>query len=478
MCSIEATGGESRSRASESPFRLLPKVDRVLEAPEIGPLLAAHSRKLVREALQEELEGMRRRAASGSLTEEEVAVSALRERLEARLSERLRPYYRRVINGTGVLLHTGLGRAPLAESVKEALTGTATRAQRVELRLDSGRRGGRDRGCAALLEELLGCEAATVVNNNAAATLLVLAALARGKKVLLSRGEMVEIGGSYRVPEILEESGALLREVGTTNRTHLRDYAKALDEEAEEVGMILKVHTSNYRVVGFTREVDVAALVGLGREHGVPVVHDLGSGCLVDLEARDRPGEPRVQDSLAAGADLVCFSGDKLLGGPQAGILAGSRDLVERCRRHPLFRALRPGRLIYTALEATLRLYQQGEEEALRQIPALAGLLIPEEELRARAEALEAQLGALEAIEHSVVPCRSQAGSGSLPTEEYPSWAVRLKPRAGSLEDLAKELRTGEPPILGRVQDDGLLLDVRTLDDEELPEIAARLREL
>ena len=471
------TSVEDPIASSSRPFRLLPKVDRVLEAPEIEPLLARHSRKLVREALREELEELRRRAADGSLTEDDVEITALRRSLEERLTKRLRPYYRRVINATGVILHTGLGRAPLAPSAVEELTRTQGRSQRVEMRLGSGRRGGRDRGCALLLEELLGCEAATVVNNNAAATLIVLAALARGRKVLLSRGEMVEIGGSYRVPEILAESGAILREVGTTNRTHARDYQEAMDEE---VGMILKVHTSNYRVVGFTKEVDIASLVEIGRERGVPVVHDLGSGCVVDLAAHRHPGEAWVQDSLRAGADLVCFSGDKLLGGPQAGVLAGRREAVDRCRSHPLFRAMRPGRLVYTALEATLRLYQQGEETALTEIPALARLTTPGEELERRAAALNDLLGARlgdgrGAVHHEVVRCESQAGSGSLPAREIPSWAVRLTPREGSLEELAAALRTGEPPIVARARDDGLLLDVRTLDDEELPEIASRL---
>lgn len=473
------TSVEDPSAPSGRPFRLLPKVDRVLEAPEIEPLLARHSRKLVVEALREELEELRRRAADGSLTEDDVEISGLCQSLDERLTERLRPYYRRVINATGVILHTGLGRAPLARSAVEELARTQSHAQRVEVRLGTGRRGGRDRGCGLLLEELLGCEAATVVNNNAAATLIVLAALARGRKVLLSRGEMVEIGGSYRVPEILAESGAVLREVGTTNRTHVRDYVEAMDEE---VGMILKVHTSNYRVVGFTTEVDLAALVEIGRQHGVPVVHDLGSGCVVDLAARGRPGEALVQDSLQAGADLVCFSGDKLLGGPQAGILAGKREAVDRCRSHPLFRAMRPGRLVYTALEATLRLYQQGEETALEEIPALARLTMPEEALKRRAEALDELLGARPAghgvVDHEVVQCQSQAGSGSLPAREIPSWGVRLTPRDGSLDELAAALRTGDPSILARARDDGLLLDMRTLDDDELPEIATRLAEL
>lgn len=458
-------------------FRLLPAVDRLLDDPALQPLLEAYSRKLVKEAIDQDLESLRQAARDGTLTEDAVAPAAVARRLEAHLAERLQRYYRRVINGTGVILHTGLGRAPLAPSAVDALAGTAGHAQRVEIRLGTGQRGGRDLGCSRLLVELIGCEAAAVVNNNAAATLLILAALARGKKVLLSRGEMVEIGGSYRVPDIMEESGAVLQGVGTTNRTHERDYRNAIDEDT---GMILKVHTSNYRVMGFTKEVDLPTLAALGREHGIPVVHDLGSGCLVDLHAHGRPGEELVQESVDAGADLVCFSGDKLLGGPQAGILAGKQPAVERCREHPLFRAMRPGRLIYTALEATLRLYQEGEERALEEIPALRRLMLGLPELEARAEALAESLRqtGLEGLEVSVVPCHSQAGSGSLPTREYESRAVQLSVAEGAdltIDTLATHLRTGDPAILTRAQDDALLLDVRTLDEEELGMIAARL---
>ncbi|HUP21487.1 MAG TPA: L-seryl-tRNA(Sec) selenium transferase [Thermoanaerobaculia bacterium] len=385
------------------------------------------------------------------------------------------PYYRRVVNGTGVILHTGLGRAPLPKEAVEAITASAGHPQRVEIDLATGERGGRDRGCARLLEELLGCEAATVVNNNAAATLLILAALARGRSVIVSRGELVEIGGSFRIPDVLREGGVELREVGTTNRTHLRDYREAIDEQT---AMLLKVHTSNYRVVGSTSEVEIEALIELGREHGLPVVHDLGSGCLIDLAARGLPGEQLVSRSIQAGVDLVCFSGDKLLGGPQAGIIAGSRKAVELCRRHPLFRAVRPGRLIYAALEATLRIYRDGEARALREIPAVRSLLAREEELRERAEDLAGRLQALEGLDVTALPCESQAGSGSLPTREYPSWGVSLVPRAGSADRLAELLRDGEPAILARVWEAAVLLDVRTLEDDEIPWIAQRLEEI
>jgi L-seryl-tRNA(Ser) seleniumtransferase len=456
-------------------LRRIPKVDLLLVSAEVAPLLEVYPRAEVVRAVRETLERLRREALGGSLDEGALAAGAVAARLAEDLERRYRPFYRRVVNATGVILHTGLGRAPLAPEAVAALAELGARPQRLEIDLETGRRGGRDEGCARLLRELTGAEAATVVNNNAAATLIILAALARGRKVLLSRGEMVEIGGSFRVPEVLSESGALLVEVGTTNRTHEKDYREAVDGE---VGLILKVHTSNYRVVGFTREVAIGKLVAIGREAGVPVAHDLGSGCLVDLAAHGRPGEPTVRSSVEAGADLVCFSGDKLLGGPQAGIVVGRKDAVDRCRRHPLFRALRPGRLTYTALEATLRLYLGGDEEAIRKVPVLARLLADEPELRRRARRLARRLGGLPGLAVKAVACESQAGSGSLPARDYPSWAARLVPRDRSVDDLAAALRGGDPPILARVHGEALLLDVRTLESDAFGVVEERLRQL
>jgi L-seryl-tRNA(Ser) seleniumtransferase len=380
-----------------------------------------------------------------------------------------------VINATGVVLHTGLGRSSLAAEAVAAVGELATRPQRLEIDLESAERGGRDGGCARLLTEILGCEAATVVNNNAAATLVALAALAAGRKVVLSRGELVEIGGSYRIPEIIRQSGAELAEVGTTNRTHLRDYEEALDDGT---GALLKVHTSNYQVKGFTSEVEIEQLASVGREHGVPVIHDLGSGCLIELERFGLPADQLVQRSLAAGADLVCFSGDKLLGGPQAGILAGSAVAVERCRKHPLFRAMRPGRLIYTALEATLRTYLDGPEAVTARIPTLAQLTAPVDELRVRARELADLAKPPKGLQLEVAECRSQAGSGSLPLEEIPSWGIRLRSAELSAEELTRKLRLGEPAVLGRVQDDAVVLDLRTVAEDELKLVRARLESL
>jgi L-seryl-tRNA(Ser) seleniumtransferase len=451
-------------------LRSLPPVDRLLASPSFQPLIEAHSRGEVLRELRQVLAAMRRNAAG--LTPGDLGEEAIRRRVAEGLERRSLPYYRRVINGTGIILHTGLGRAVLAPEVAQALAQLAPHPQRLEIDLETGQRGGRDEGCTALLRDLIGCEDATVVNNNAAATLLILAALARGRHVILSRGELVEIGGSFRIPAVLRESGAVLVEVGTTNRTHLQDYAEAI---AAETGMILKVHTSNYRIQGFTCEVEIEELVALGKRHRLPVVHDVGSGCLIDLASRGVSGETVLQRSIAAGVDLICCSGDKLLGGPQAGIILGRKQAVDLCRRHPLFRAMRPGRLVYTALEATLRLYLAGEERAIERIPILRRLFAPPAVLRRRAQRLARRLEPV-AASVSVARCTSQAGSGSLPTRDLASWGVRLLPEHRSVESLATELRAGDPAVLARVHEGALLFDIRTLEDEELPVIAERLR--
>ena len=450
--------------------RAIPKVDRLLASSNFASLLEHHPRTEVTESLRETLETVRAEISGGA--EPDLTLSALALRVETRLAERSLPSYRRVINATGIVLHTGLGRAALPEEAVQAIADTAPFSQRLEIDLATGERGGRDEGCSSLLRELTGGEAATVVNNNAGATLLILAAIARGKKVVLSRGEMVEIGGSYRIPDVLEESGARLSEVGTTNRTHLKDYRNAIDPDT---GMLLKVHPSNYRIEGFTAEVEIEELAALGREHGIPVVHDLGSGCMIDLAQRGVTGETVLRRSVAAGVDLVCCSGDKLLGGPQAGIILGRKEAVDRCRNHPLFRALRPGRLIYTALEATLRLYRTGEETAVARIPALRKLLESDEVLRKRARRLHRGLTGLPGLRAELVQCQSQAGSGSLPARNFPSWGVRITSENEAIGDLAARLRTGTPSVLARIQDEALLFDARTLEDPEVGLVVDRL---
>lgn len=456
-------------------LRSIPQVDKVLATAELESVVEAYSREAVKRVLRDHFDALRTRALAGTLDRSELDPAHVRTSVEVELARRSIPFYQRVINATGVILHTGLGRSPLPAAAVAALRDRAGRPVRVEVDLESGDRGGRDTGCARLLCELTGAEAACVVNNNAGATLLILAAIARGREVIVSNGELVEIGGSYRVPSIMEESGAKLRAVGTTNRTHERDYEGAI---GEQTGMLLKVHTSNYRVEGFTHEVEIDELVTLGRRHDVPVVHDLGSGCLVDLERRGIQGEPHVARSLEAGADLVCFSGDKLLGGPQSGLILGTHEAVERCRRHPLFRALRPCRLTYLALEEVLRLYQDGEEAAIEAIPALRRLLSPVVTLAGRARSLAENLKNLDGVTIEVTEAESQAGSGSLPARTISTYAVSVRPKERKTAELARKLRTGDPSVFARVRDEAILLDLRTIDDDEFPLIEARLREV
>lgn len=456
-------------------LRKLPQVDRFIQDPRVEPLVISHSRNLVLAEMRNLLESLRKRALDGVLEESHLDPEAIVSELSQRLEQRSHSFYARVINATGVVLHTGLGRAPLAPEVADTLGELARHPLRVEIDLDSGQRGGRDHGCRDLLCEITGAEDATVVNNNAGATLLLLAALARGRDVLISHGELVEIGGSFRVPEIMEEGGARLKAVGTTNRTRTSDYAQAVDDET---GMILKVHTSNYRVVGFTEEVEIEGLVEIGKKHGVAVVHDMGSGSLIDLDQLGHPGESMVAESISAGCDLVCFSGDKLLGGPQAGIICGSHESVERCRKHPLFRALRPCRLTYIALEQTLRIYLRGDENAASDLPSLERLLADPAVLEERARSLVSSLQSVAGVTASQAPHSSLAGSGSLPTRAIESRAVALGIEGLSASDLATCLRTGIPAILPIVRDDTVLLDVRTIAEDEVQLVAGRVEEI
>jgi L-seryl-tRNA(Ser) seleniumtransferase len=373
----------------------------------------------------------------------------LSARLQAELAEARAPSLRRVLNATGVIVHTNLGRAPLAAEALARVHEVARGYSNLELDLDDGTRGSRQDHLAALVRRLTGAEAALVVNNNAAAVLLALAAIAEGREVVVSRGELVEIGDGFRIPEVLARSGARLVEVGTTNRTRAADYERAI---GPDTAMLLRVHQSNFRLVGFTELPHLADVATVAHAHGLPLVDDLGSGVLADV-----PGEPSARESLAAGADLVCFSGDKLLGGPQAGIVAGRADLVERLRRHPLQRALRVDKLTLAALEGTLLLHL----DAPARIPALRMLGEDAEVVRARANRLAELTGGT--VEETV----ARVGGGALPLAELPSYACALD------ESLAGPLRAGEPPVVGIVRDGKLLLDCRTLADDELAEVAA-----
>jgi L-seryl-tRNA(Ser) seleniumtransferase len=379
----------------------------------------------------------------------------LRARLDVELAGVRRPKLRRVLNATGVIVHTNLGRAPLPATALERVHEIARGYSNLEFDLDRGARGSRQDHAVDILRRLTGAEAALVVNNNAGAVLLALAALAEGREVVVSRGELIEIGDGFRIPDVLAGSGARLVEVGTTNRTRAEDYERAI---GPDTAVLLRVHQSNFRVVGFAELPETSRLAAIAARHDLPLVDDLGSGALVPL-----PDEPAVRDALVAGADLVCFSGDKLLGGPQAGIVVGRAELVQKLRRHPLQRALRADKLTLAALEGTLMLYLD-RERALREVPALRMVVEDADAVRARAQRLAELTGG--AVEETV----ARVGGGALPLAELPSFACALE------EDLAEPLRRGEPPVVGVLRDGRLLLDCRTLADGELDEVAAAVR--
>ncbi|MBP1725043.1 MAG: L-seryl-tRNA(Sec) selenium transferase [Deltaproteobacteria bacterium] len=382
----------------------------------------------------------------------------------------------RVVNGTGIIVHTNLGRSLLCQEALERLQLIGSGYSNLEYDLEAGSRGSRYVHAEAILREITGAEGALVVNNNAGAVLLVLNTLAQGREVVVSRGELVEIGGSFRIPDVMTRSGARLREVGCTNRTHLEDYRAAI---GPETALLLKVHASNYQISGFTAEVDLATLVALGRAHNLPVMDDLGSGCFVDLSRFGLRGEPLVQDSVRSGADVITFSGDKLLGGPQAGIILGRKEIVERLRKSPLTRALRVDKFTLAALEATLRLYRD-EETAVRAIPTLRMIAIEVEILATRAQSLadRIRMAVGSGAEVAVVDGASQVGGGALPVQTLPSKLVALTSRRLSAARLEANFRGNQPPIIGRVEQERFLLDVRTLqlgDDEVIVAAAARL---
>jgi L-seryl-tRNA(Ser) seleniumtransferase len=376
---------------------------------------------------------------------------------------------KRLINATGVILHTNLGRAPLCREALERIVEVAGGYSNLEYNLQEGKRGLRYDHVRQLLCALAGAEDALVVNNNAAAVLLVLNSLAEGREAIVSRGELIEIGGEFRIPEVMEKSGARLKEVGTTNRTRLADYERAI---GPETGLFLKVHTSNFRIVGFTEEADLASLVALGKKHGLTVMDDLGSGCFIELDRYGLEREPTVRDCLSTGVDVVTFSGDKLLGGPQAGIILGKGEILERIRRNPLNRALRIDKLTLAALEATLVKYLR-PEEALADIRILRALTEPLEAVRKRAKRLAAILRRAlpEGVSVALVDGVSMAGGGSLPAKEIPTVLIRIRAKALSAAVVEERLRRREEPVIVRVADESILLDPRTLDPEEFPSL-------
>ncbi len=449
-------------------LRRVPSVDELLLRPGLVSLCHEVERSFVVETAREVLEGLRRSITSGEAqTEAVLHPAAIEQRIVHAVQKEFAPSLHPVINASGVILHTNLGRAPLSVLVVDEIRRAATQYSNLEYDLEAGARGKRDVHTARLIERLTGAESAIVVNNCAAAVLLTLAALARGGEVIVSRGELIEIGDGFRIPEIMEQSGAVLREVGTTNRTRLADYENAINEKTR---LLLRVHPSNFTVTGFTEKPEVAGLIALGARTGLPVIEDLGSGCLVDLSASGIT-EPTVRESIAAGFSLVLFSTDKLLGGPQGGIIAGKKELVAKVRRHPLFRALRVDKLTIAALEVTLRAYLRG---AWNDIPAQRMIRLSLEEIAARTrkfhDALQPQAAASDAT-IEITDGSSLAGGGSTPAQSLPTKLLRIASARHSAAQLEARLRQAPAgiPVIARIEDDRLLLDLRAVFPEQEP---------
>ena len=455
---------------ASSLLRAIPGMDLLLQHEAAQSLSAKSSPVLVARALREVLAGLRERILDGSgemMSMEEIIKAAA-----ALLSEEQQMKHRPVINATGVMLHTNLGRAPLAQAAADAVHQAALHYTNLEFDTDTGERGDRLSPILQLLRELTGAEDALVVNNNAAAMLLTLTALAQGREVVVSRGELVEIGGSFRVPEVMAQGGCTLREVGTTNKTKLHDYEQAI---TEQTAALMKVHTSNYQIIGFTQAVSMKELADLAHARGLPALFDLGSGAMLPLAPYGLPHEPTVQEALAQGADVVCFSGDKLLGGPQAGIILGKAEHLALMKKHPLMRALRVDKLVLAALEATLLLYQD-EALARRELPLYRMLGEELESLRKRAEQLLLHLYPTCKQHCAIVPSSAQVGGGSAPGVNLPSLALAITPVGMGLNELYMKLISLDRPLVARVHQDRLLVDIRTLKDDQLLEVAHALQ--
>ncbi len=464
--------------ANAKQLRQLPGVDRVLGLLEPLPEAQDFPRKVLVRSIQETLEALRARIRDGQgpLDQSEMEASQVARRAVNRANRAMQPNLRRTINATGVVVHTNLGRSRLAEEAMPQLQAIACHYSNLEYNLETGKRGSRYDAVAELLCEVTGAEAGLVVNNCAAAVLLTLDTLARDREVIVSRGELVEIGGSFRVPDIMAKSGARLREVGTTNRTHRRDYAGAI---GDQTAMLLKVHQSNFSISGFTKAVGLDELVALGREHQLPVVEDLGSGTFIDFSRYGLFAEPTVQASVRTGADIVTFSGDKLLGGPQAGILVGRKKWIERLKANPLTRALRIDKMTLTAFESTLRLYRD-ETRAVETIPTLRMLTEPLAATTARAERLAARLETLAGRGLAITSAATvaRAGGGALPLLEIPSRCLQVQHANWRAREIERFMRGQPTPIIGRIENDRFVLDLRTVQEDELNPIEAAFRNL
>ena len=447
-------------------LRKIPKVDELLRNPALAEVAEQYGDRAVTEAIRAEMDALRQGILHQQITDMP-ELSALCQKISRRVQRGSLPSFRRVINGTGIILHTNLGRACLSEHAAQAVWEASRAYSNLEYDLATGKRGSRYSHVEDILCHLTGAESALVVNNNAAAVLLILSALTQGGEVPVSRGELVEIGGSFRIPEIMSSCGARLKEVGATNKTHLRDYKNAINEQTKA---LMKVHTSNYRIVGFSETPALPDLVELGHNYNLPVIEDLGSGCLLDLKQFGIHDEPSVQDSIRAGVDVVSFSGDKLLGGPQAGIILGRKKYLDILKKHPLNRAMRVDKMTLAALEATLRSYENGNGE---EIPVLAMLEAKPEALLRKAEKLAAMLKAA-GIPTEILPTEGRVGGGSVPNHSLPSYAVAFDGEVNALEET---LRLGLQPIIGRIHEGRYLLDVRTLFEEDFPVIVEAVKE-
>ena len=460
--------GGTKAAGRQDLLRSIPQVDEVLQwlSPEIdGPMF------LIKQSVREELEFLRQNILAGKKTgKNDLAKKTLLIHIHERLKKKLGPNFKRVINATGVVIHTNLGRSILPENAREALVEAGTRYSNLEFDLGTGKRGSRYSLVEQLLRDLTGAEAGLVVNNNAAAVLLVLDTFAKGKEVIVSRGQLVEIGGSFRIPEVMAKSGAKLVEVGATNRTHLKDYEAAITEETT---MLLKVHASNFKMVGFTKEVPVEELVELAGRNKLLVMEDLGSGCLIDMSRYGLKKEQTVQETVKAGVDVVTFSGDKLLGGPQAGLIVGKRNIIDCIKRNQLNRALRIDKFTLAALETVLRLYYD-QETAVSSIPTLSMLTASPEIMDRRAKRLARRVKKMLAGKCNVTVSvtGSLVGGGALPEEDLESRAVVLEPADRTVNELENHLRRSRLPIIGRIEDGRFILDMRTVGDDEIPLIA------
>lgn len=466
------------SESQQKMLRKLPGVDHVFELAKALPFFESIPKTVIVKSIRETLENRRNRILSTDISshEERLSDDRIIELVKEAVKKATAMNLKYLVNATGVVVHTNLGRSLLPAKVIENISLIAGRYSNLEYDLEAGRRGSRYSQIEDILCEISGAQAALVVNNNAGAVLLCLDTISRGREVIISRGELVEIGGSFRVPDVMAKSGSILREVGTTNRTHMKDYENAIKDNT---ALLLKVHRSNYSVIGFTAEVSLKELVELGHQHDTPVMEDLGSGTFIDFSKYGLVKEPTVQESVAVGADVVTFSGDKLLGGPQAGIIVGKKQILEQIKKNPLARALRIDKMTLAALEATIRLYRD-EEKAVHTIPTLRMLTMDINEIEHNASELMEKLKKIDTsrIQIDLVELSSKAGGGALPFLELPSKCLKIRIEGLSANALELNMRNNSPPIIGRIEDDAFIMDPRTLQNKDLPIIESAFKQV